>query len=198
MILRKIGFSAAIAATVAVGAGSAAQATTNIVTNPGFETGNLNGWGYNFGWIVESNFWNVTPPADGGKYFASTGCPTYYCTLSQTLPTTQGALYRLTFEFNPGDGVRTGGGDTQVRWNGRQVLDIGLGPNAWTTYTVNGLVGSGSDMLTFFGYQYPGFNGLDNVSVTQTSPGPNIGEGLVGFAAMSALLIAIRYRGLVV
>ena len=192
-MLKSFGLSAVIAAAITVGAASAAQA----VTNPGFETGDLRGW-YSFGWYAESNFWGVTPPADGGAYFATTGCPTYYCTLRQTLPTTSGATYTLTFEFNPGDGVTTGGADTQVLWDGRQVLDVGLGPNAWTTYTVNGLVGAGSDTLTFYGYQYPGFNGVDNVSVSQSSPGPNLGEGLLGFAAMSALLIAVRYRGLIV
>ncbi len=31
-----------------------------------------------------------------------------------------------------------------------------------------------------------------------TAPGPNVGEGLLGFAAMTALLIGARYRGLFV
>ena len=30
------------------------------------------------------------------------------------------------------------------------------------------------------------------------APGPNLGEGLFGFAAMTALLIGVRYRGLFV
>ena len=30
------------------------------------------------------------------------------------------------------------------------------------------------------------------------APGPKVGEGLLGFAAMTALLIAVRYRGLIV
>ena len=32
----------------------------------------------------------------------------------------------------------------------------------------------------------------------QTAPAPNMGEGLLGFAAMTALLIGVRYRGLFV
>jgi hypothetical protein len=34
--------------------------------------------------------------------------------------------------------------------------------------------------------------------VVVTARGPNVGEGFLGFAAMSVLLIAVRYRGLIV
>ncbi len=40
-------------------------------------------------------------------------------------------------------------------------------------------------------------NLLANV-VVSTAPGPNLGEGLLGFAVMSALLILTRHRGLLV
>ena len=41
--------------------------------------------------------------------------------------------------------------------------------------------------------------GLDNTSFDLASaPGPNVGEGLLGFAAISVLLIAVRFRSLVV
>lgn len=197
MFLKNIVPPAVLAAAVTIGAGAASQAATNIVTNPGFETGDLTGWS-SFGWYAEPSYWGVTPPANGGAYFATTGCPTYYCTLQQTLPTIKGAVYALSFEFNPGEGVTTAGGDTQILWNGSLVLDVGLGPNAWTNYSVDGLVAAGADTLTFLAYQYPGFKGVDNVSVSLSSTGPNVGEGLLGFVVMSVLLIAIRYRGLIV
>ena len=51
----------------------------------------------------------------------------------------------------------------------------------------------------------PGVNGqnpFDGVTylgqALVTAPGPNVGEGLLGFAAMTALLIGARYRGLFV
>ena len=51
----------------------------------------------------------------------------------------------------------------------------------------------------------PGVNGqnpFDGVTYVGqglvTAPGPNVGEGLLGFAAMTALLIGARYRGLFV
>jgi hypothetical protein len=34
--------------------------------------------------------------------------------------------------------------------------------------------------------------------VVDPAPGPQVGEGLLGFAAMSVMLIAARYRGLIV
>ena len=200
------GALALLAAAIVLGAASSTQAGVNIVQNPGFETGDTTGWttsptGY---WFVEHFNVGVTPPPDGGYYFATTGCYSFiqgYCNLSQTLTTAPGATYSLSFEFNPGPAVTTGGADTRVLWDGTQVADVGLGPLGWTTYTVNGLVGTGSDTLTFSGYQDPSWNGLDNVFVIGAAPpvpapGPVPGAGLAGLAFFIFAGAANKVRGL--
>ena len=197
MKLRATGASAAFAAAILSGAAFSAQAA-NLVQNPGFETGDLTSWNTT-GWFVTSGSVgsvNPSPPPGGGAYFASTGCLTY-CDLSQTVTTTPGVLYSLSFEFNPGYGVTTGGADTQVYWDGTPVLDVGLGPLGWTTYTVNGLVGAGSDTLTFSGYQMPGFNGVDNVFIGlagESASGPAPGAGLAGAAFLFCAWAAAKFR----
>jgi len=202
MDFRAKGASALLATAIVLGVGSSTQAAVNIVENPGFETGDLTGWtiSHNGGWSVLSSSAGVTPPPDGGKYFASTSCILAfngYCRLSQTLTTTLGATYALSFEFNPGLEVTTGGADTKVLWDGTEVADVGLGPLGWTTYTVNGLVGTGSDTLTFSGYQNPLANGLDNVSVSLSgAPGPVPGAGLAGLAFFIFAGAATTVRGL--
>jgi hypothetical protein len=200
MRLRAMGASAALAAAILPGSAFSAQAA-NLIQNPGFETGDLTSWN-STGWFVTSGSVgsvNPSPPPGGGAYFASTGCFTY-CDLSQTVTTTPGLLYSLSFEFNPGYGVTTGGADTLVYWDGTPVLDVGLGPLGWTTYTVNGLVGAGSDTLTFSAYQNPGFNGLDNVFVGlvgESASGPVPGAGLSGIAFLFFAGAAMRFRNLV-
>jgi hypothetical protein len=191
------GASALLATVIVLGAASPTQAAVNLVQNPGFETGDLTGWSVgplNNDWtVLPSNSHGMAPNPDGGNYFASTGC-LIYCNLSQTLTTTPGATYSLSFEFDPGPGASPLGADTRVLWDGRQVLDIGVGPNAWTTYTVNGLVGTGSDQLTFSGYQICCTNGLDNVFVS--TPGPVPGAGLAGLAFFIFAGAATTVRGL--
>jgi hypothetical protein len=147
-----------------------ADAVVNLVQNGDFETGNLTGWSAN-GWFATSGIAGVTP--DLGNYFASTGCVGSFCSLSQTLATVPGAIYSLSFAFNPGQGVSPSGntgGDFQVFWNGAQVVNIVGGNLGWTDYVVKGLVATLSNtVLLFEGYQNPAWNGLDKVSVVASA-----------------------------
>ena len=115
----------------------------------------------------------TAPPGD--SFYAVTGCVGPECitgpdaaSLSQTLLTTNGDTYTLTFDFT------TFGNSTpnelDVLWDRVSVLDLGpggtLGPiSTWTEYTVTGLVGDGADTLTFLGRQDPARDGLDNIDV---------------------------------
>jgi hypothetical protein len=179
MNLRSILFSGVLAALPLL---SPAAQASNLVQNSSFGTGDLTDWsGSN--WFVSSNFEGVTP-YPGDSYFASTGCVNSYCNLSQTLATTAGQTYALSFAFNPGQSVSTGGADTQVYWNGTQVADVGIGPLGWTTYTVDVTAASSSTTLLFAGYQDPAYNGLDNVSVSEVPEPSTWAMMLLGFAGI--------------
>jgi hypothetical protein len=175
-------------------ASAPARAAVNIVQNPGFESRNptdstINDWTvspFPTSWFSTPGLGggNPTPPPGGGSYFASTGCDLNTCDLSQTLTTTAGTKYSLSFLYNPGQGAVGTTSETKVYWDGTLIAgaDFVGGVKKWSTYSFTGLVGTGSDTLTFEGFHEVAWNGLDNVSVT--APGPVPGAGLAGLAAL--------------
>jgi hypothetical protein len=181
-----------IAFAALLGAALPAQAAVNLVSNGGFETGDLTGWSTN-GWAV--NLGGLS--AFDGAFYASTGCVNHLCDLSQTLATQAGATYTISFAFNPGEGAGLAGDNTdamtRILWNGTAISAIAGGTLGWETITLSPQMATGSStVLTFSGYQNPAFNGLDDVSVVLDSiasvPEPStwamliLGFGLVGGA----------------
>ena len=176
-LLRIISHKFTLIALLAVSVAST-PSWANLVANGGFETGDFSSWTANTStgapWHVASG------PAFAGTYFASDGCVGAQCisgtaaqqsSLAQTLATTAGNTYTLTFEFNTGGNGAPN--EFDVLWDGTSVLDLGPGgtlgvvgsSGVYTMYTVSGLVGTGSDTLTFLGRQDPGYDQLDNVDV---------------------------------
>jgi hypothetical protein len=140
----------------------------NIVVNGGFETGNWTGWNYsnNSGYLtVNGN----TPYS--GSYAANFGA-TYnvYDTISQILATSKGTSYTLSFwlanTFDPHS--ESDSADFQVLWNGTSLEDIVTTTAfGYTEFTFT-VTGTGSDTLSFEGYNDPSWTYLDDVSVDAT------------------------------
>jgi hypothetical protein len=144
-------------------------ARANLVTNPGFETGDLTGW--------TSNSWDVTQfDAHGGLWSAFTVCIGPGCTdptsifsssLYQDIPTAPGGIYTLSFWFNMGD-FATLGSELLVLWNGTQVADyVNYDTSfAFQLATIPNLTATGaSTRLEFFGRQDPSVLLIDDVAV---------------------------------
>lgn len=180
----------------------------NIVQNFGFETGDFTSWTVN---TAANHPWSVADSggAFAGTYYASTGCVGAQCitgtttqqaSLSQTLATTAGQTYTLTFEFSTQG--NTTANELDVLWNGTSVLDLGPGGtlgviSSYTLYTVSNLSAiSSSSTLTFLGRQDPGYNALDNVNVelSGTSGVPEPSTWLLMGGALLPLLRAARRR----
>ncbi len=138
----------------------------NIVTNGNFETGNISGWtvtGAGFDWAVRTGLGAVE-----GSFYAGTGCVAVACPISQTVATTAGESYLLSFAFNPGAGSPA---QASAVWDGATVLSMPAGPAVWTNYSTTVVAAGASSLLQFFGRQDPAFNGLDIVSLQQVGGG---------------------------
>ncbi len=190
----------------AILAGSAlSPLQANLISNGGFETGDFTDWIAN---TTVNDPWQVLgvpSRAFEGSYYASGGCTGDPCingtasqqsSLAQTVTTGVGSTYTLMFQFNTGgDGTPN---ELLVQWDGSTVLDLGPGgtlgvignQQTYAQYTVSGLVGTGSDTLTFLNRQDPGHDQLDAVDLELASSAPEPSTWALLGAPL--LLIALR------
>lgn len=145
--------------------------------NGGFETGDFTGWtlsGDNY-WTVVDNGGSSGIVPHSGSYEAALGTLSSLGYLSQTVATTPGTSYLLSFWLNHS------GGDSNdvfiVSWNGTILLDETNPPApAWTNYQFV-VTATGTSTILQFGYEAIGIDylGLDDVSLqTQTNIAPTI------------------------
>ena len=166
---------------------------TNIVINGGFEAGTTSPWVAS-GWFLGHN----PGAAHSGDYFVDVGCHnvSYLCDLSQTLTTSPGTSYDLSFFLYSDTLSDPGNVELQVLWNGTMVGDI-LGPNfGYQEYDVTGLNATGaSTQLLFRGSNAPGFSGLDDVSVViSTESGAAVPEPATILLLSTGLASALKRR----
>lgn len=143
----------------------------NIVTNPGFESGDVS-WTHQ-SWTISADAGVQVPHT--GSWSAYTGCVGSGCLDSSTpesgafiyqdLPTTNGQTYNLTFFYFPDDGTPN---ELDVYWNGSlRFSDTNdFGGRNYHQITLTGLGATGSTTrLEFFGRQDPAWLNIDDVCV---------------------------------
>ena len=162
-ILKISAFSAAMFV-----AGMGPSQATNLVQNGGFETGDFTDWSLS-GNLGYTNVGNNPNAAHTGSYAAQLGAVGSDDFMSQTLSTTAGTNYTLSFWhiYSSGAGPT---GDFAVQWNGSDVFGPVASTNppsplVWTEYSVS-LTGTGSDTLTFVSRNDPSYQGLDDISLS--------------------------------
>ena len=172
----------ALVALLALAGPSSAQ---NLLTNPGFETGNLTGWtdAGNTGWNV------VTTVPHTGTFGISNGAVGSPSLLQQTVITTPGQNYQVCGWLR-----NDGAGQFQIQWNGVFI------PGTADTFTSHDYlqfcgtaVGTGSDTVTYSFRDDPGFVNFDDASVVAAIPEPG-SFSLLGVGIASSLMFVVRRR----
>lgn len=183
----QIGFSIVFAILGLTFLSEPAGATgTNIVVNGGFETGDFTGWtesgdnparcfpAVSVEDLGPTSFCppsvNTMPPHSGQyaaffNYAPSVGVGT----ISQTLSTTSGESYNLTFWVNTFTNPTTPN-QLIVDWGGQQLFDlVNINTNnSYVEYSSNVVAMGSNTILEFIGTNTPSSTGLDDVSVVPT------------------------------
>jgi hypothetical protein len=179
-------------AALALILGCTVQAKADFIVNGGFETGDFNGW------TVSAGFTSVTGPFDGfnphgGNFFAALGNVGGLGTLSQTIVDNPGQLDTLSLYLGSDGGIPN---EFKVEFNGVVLYDqLNLPDTRGNSSQYNLLsftvAGTGSDTLTLFERNDPGYLALDDVSLNPAASANPVPEPaslvLAGLGAASML-----------
>ena len=141
-------------------------ATTNLVVNGDFETGDFTGWALS-GNVAPLSYGPqvfVTSNAESGQYAAGLGSVGSDGTLSQDIQTTAGQHYTLDFWLANASG---GPDDFSVKWNGQTLLAlVYTSAQGYTEYKFDVVGTASKSHLEFDARQDPSHWSLDSISVT--------------------------------
>jgi hypothetical protein len=176
--------------TAAAALSFAQPAKANLITNPGFETGDFTGWTH-LGGAVVGTFDGVAPHSGN---FQATIVLGIAGSLSQSVATTPGASYTIDFflantTLNPTNSF-------SVSWGGSTIFSLtNQNSFGYTEYTFTETASTASTALQFQLFSQFGNWLLDDVSVNPAGVSvPDAGSTLplLGFASLG--LVALRRK----
>lgn len=199
--MNKIVLAVALAATL-----GSAHAAPNLVVDGSFEDvalangawnvyNAINGWTTTSGAGIEVRNQVAGNAFDGHNYVELDSSNN--SAMAQTLTTTAGALYTLSFEYSARAGVSAASNPIEVLWNGVSVATVtadgtGLSGNDWHLFSY-AVTGTGSDTLSFraIGTNDSLGGSLDAVSVSAV---PEASTYAMMFAGLIAIGFSLRGR----
>ncbi len=174
---------------ITAGAIPSAHAQTNLVQNPGFETGNFTNWT-----IGNSNndiaFVGPGVP-HSGSFAAELGGEGTLAPVSQTLPTVSGESYIFSFYFGS-DGTIPN--EFRVSFGDSQLFDsTNIAASNYTLESFNVVATDATTTIAFGGRDDLGFVDLDDVSVVANVPEPST-WAMLSLGAVCAGVVVFRRR----
>jgi hypothetical protein len=153
---------------------AALPAATNLVVNPGFETGDFTGW------TVSGNpqFLNVNQESPHTGSFGVFAGPQFeLASITQAIPTIAGQTYQLDYWLTNLSGLPTNA--FQASWNGQVVSSLtNASTFGYTLFSFPSLTATSASTTLQFDFRHdPFFWGFDDVSVqlVSTPGGPTSG-----------------------
>jgi hypothetical protein len=164
-------------------------AKANLVTNPGFETGDFTGWTVTGSAQVTGTL-GFLPHSGSFQAHITTG------SITQTLVTTAAQSYTISFWLASPSGQA---GDTFVaKWGGSTIFTEPAQPLAYSEFTFTETASSTSTALQFLGIGSGKTDWLlDDVSVTPTTvPDGGSTVSLLGFALLGLAALRRKFSAL--
>ena len=167
-------FLAAVVAFALISGLSTELRAANIVSNPGFETGDFTSW-TTAGWTVNFGPGPSSKVPNSGSYYAYTGCVGSECITTpsayiyQDLSTIAGDSYTLSFYFSS-EGAPM---ELQALFGGVIAFDlVDLPVDSGYQFYSTALTATGTTTrLEFLGRQDPAWDALDDISVADNGAG---------------------------
>jgi hypothetical protein len=147
----------------------------NLLANPGFETGDFSGWTLSGSTAFEGVSTSFASAPNSGSYSAFFGAVGSYNIISQTIATTVGDSYNVSFALDNSGGPYS---EAFVDWGGSQVWDVQpTGTFGWTVFGWDETATSTSTTIAFGFEQVPSYFNLDDTSVVDLTPHTVITSG---------------------
>ncbi|MCC6539920.1 MAG: PEP-CTERM sorting domain-containing protein [Bryobacterales bacterium] len=174
-----------------------------VVGNGGFESGNLTGWtlsnASSFDTVCQSGnpIGSATCAANSGSYAMTFGSFGSVASLSQSIVTTNGQAYDVSFSLSLSAATPTEEETFEVLWGGVSVFSL-ANPGAAFGYSprvvLNLLANSSSMSLEFRARNDPGQWFLDDVAIADTSVPEPASVALTALGLAGAALVHHRRR----
>ena len=145
----------------------------NLVSNCGFETGSLSGWTAAPAGFLNQYYGVDTVDANSGSYGAYLAGQSGNVTLSQTLATTIGMTYYVTFDLaHPDPNFAPYTNSFFASFGGQTLYSESVQVFDYTQFTLSGKATSASTVLQFAAFDPLNFFSLDDVAV-YSAPEPS-------------------------